>query len=137
MQIIINACTFFISAFSECFLIIPRVNKPKDELNFNLFKKDFMDGIKFTFSNNTATSLVTLAMMLNFALGAAQIGQTFISKQILMLSDFQYGLTHRIPASVIFALSGILTILPVIFYRKVLLSVKLNDSTNVVADSSN
>ena len=51
-----------------------------------------------------------------------------------VLSGFLF---DRIPASVIFALSGILTILPVIFYRKVLLSVKLNDSTNVVADSSN
>ena len=33
---IINACTFFISAFSECFLIIPRVNNPKDDSKHSL-----------------------------------------------------------------------------------------------------
>lgn len=71
---IINAATFFISSFSECFLKIPRVNKPKDEINIQLFKKDFVDGVKYTFSNKNITILVTLAMILNFSMYASQIG---------------------------------------------------------------
>lgn len=91
---IINAVTFFISSFSECFLNIPRVNETKEKMNFQLFKKDFTDGLKYTFSNKPVTIIVTLAMILNFTLYAAQIGETFLCKQILKLSDFQYGLTQ-------------------------------------------
>ena len=93
---ILNASTFFISAFSECFLIIPRNSYDKKELNLKVFLSDFSNGIKFSFGNKKVTSIVTLAMILNFGLGSLTIGSTFICKKILMVSDFQYGITDSV-----------------------------------------
>lgn len=93
---VLNAITFFISAFSECFLVIPRNDDKKKELNLEVFWKDFSEGIKFSLGNKKINSIVTLAMILNFGLGSLTIGATFICKKILMVSDFQYGLTDSV-----------------------------------------
>lgn len=93
---ILNAITFFVSAISECFLIIPRNNYDKKELNLKVFWSDFSNGIKFSFGNKKITSIVTLAMILNFGLGSLIIGTTFLCKKVLMVSDFQYGLIDSV-----------------------------------------
>lgn len=92
----LNAVTFFVSAISECFLVIPKSTDAKKDLTFKLFWNDFSDGIKFTLEQKKITSIVSLAMILNFGLGSLTIGATFICKKVLFVSDFQYGLTDSV-----------------------------------------
>ncbi|MBU3102721.1 MFS transporter [Clostridium gasigenes] len=93
---VINAISFFVSAFSECFLKIPKTNNMKEKPSLNLFWKDFSDGIKFSVKNKSILAITTLAMMLNFALGSFTIGTVYICKRILVVSDFQFGLAESV-----------------------------------------
>ncbi|MGL4736422.1 MAG: MFS transporter [Cellulosilyticaceae bacterium] len=93
---VINAISFFISALSECFIAIPKLAHKREKLSGKAFAEDFTAGIKFTVKQRTIMSIITLAMMLNFALGAFSVGITFVSKQILGVSDFQYGLVESV-----------------------------------------
>lgn len=93
---LINSISFFISAFSELFIKIPKVNKVKENISLHQFSHDFSEGIKFLFSNKGILAVVTLGIILNFALGAITVGNTFISKEVLKVSDFQYGLLESI-----------------------------------------
>ena len=104
---ILNSITFFVSAFSECFIDIPKINN-SEKLNLKLFWDGFSNGIKFSLSNKTVASIVILAMMLNFALGSFTVGVTFVCKRILMVSDFQYGLTESISVAAMM-ISSLLT----------------------------
>ena len=89
---IVNAISFYISAFSEAFLVIPRNIKSKGKLSLNKFANEFKDGIKFILKKKDIINIVSLAVILNFALGSFTIGSAFISKIILKVSDFQYGM---------------------------------------------
>lgn len=93
---IINSISFFISAFSELFIEIPKTNKIKGKISLQHFFSDFSEGIKFLLSNKGIFAIVTLGIILNFALGAITVGNTFISKEVLKVSDFQYGLLESI-----------------------------------------
>ena len=92
----LNAVSFLVSAFAEFFIEIPKTNKMKEKPSLNLFWKDFSDGIKFSVQNKIILSIVTLAMILNFALGSFTIGTVYICKSILVVSDFQFGLAEAI-----------------------------------------
>lgn len=89
---IVNAISFYISAFSEVFLVIPRNIKSKEKLSLNNFTNEFKDGINFILKKKDIINVVSLAIILNFAFGSFTIGSAFISKIILKVSDFQYGL---------------------------------------------
>jgi len=89
---IVNVITFFVSAISEIFLVIPRNIKSKEKLSFNKFASEFKDGIGFILKKRDIISIVSLAIILNFALGSFTIGSTYISKIILKVSDIQYGI---------------------------------------------
>lgn len=89
---IVNAISFFVSAISEVFLIIPKNIKSKGKLSLNKFASEFKDGIGFILKKRDIISIVSLAIILNFALGSFTIGSTYISKIILKVSDIQYGI---------------------------------------------
>lgn len=89
---IVNAISFYISAFSEVFLVIPRNIKSKGKLSLNKFTNEFKEGISFILKKKDIINIVSLAVILNFALGSFTIGSAFISKIILKVSDFQYGM---------------------------------------------
>lgn len=93
---VVNAISFFASALIEYFLVIPKTHKVKEKLSMEAFFKDFTEGIRFALGQKTILSIVTLAMMLNFALGSFSIGTTYICKTILGVSDFQYGLEQSV-----------------------------------------
>ena len=88
---IVNAISFYISAFSEVFLVIPRNEKSKEKLSLNKFANEFKDGINFILKKRDIVNVVSLAVILNFAFGSFSIGVAFLSKIILKVSDFQYG----------------------------------------------
>lgn len=88
---IVNAISFYISAFSEVFLVIPRNIRSKGKLSLNKFASEFKEGINFILKKRDIVNIVSLAVILNFALGSFSIGSAYISKIILKVSDLQYG----------------------------------------------
>jgi MFS family permease len=99
---IVNSISFYISAISEVFLVIPKNIKSKGKLSFNKFASEFKDGIGFILKKRDIINVVSLAVILNFALGSFTIGSTYISKIILKVSDIQYGLVDT------FAVAGMI-----------------------------
>ncbi|MGG7213132.1 MFS transporter [Clostridium nigeriense] len=99
---IVNAITFFVSAISEIFLVIPRNIKSKGKLSLNKFASEFKDGIGFILKKRDIINIVSLAVILNFALGSFTIGSAYISKIILEVSDIQYGIVDT------FAVAGMI-----------------------------
>ncbi|WP_291649247.1 MFS transporter [Clostridium sp.] len=93
---IINSISFFISAISEYFLVIPKNIKEKGQLSLNSFIIEFKEGIGFIRKRKDIINIISLAMILNFAFGAFTIGSTYISKIILKVSDFQFGIVESI-----------------------------------------
>lgn len=89
---IVNAISFYVSAFSEVFLEIPRNIKSKGKLSFGKFTSEFKDGIRFILKKRDIINIVSLAIILNFAFGSFSIGSAYICKIILKVSDFQYGI---------------------------------------------
>ncbi|WP_346940305.1 hypothetical protein [uncultured Clostridium sp.] len=58
----------------------------------NSFVDDFKDGITFIKNKKLILNIILLCLVINFAYNPVfSIGLTYISKQILMISDFQYG----------------------------------------------
>lgn len=93
---IVNSISFFISAISEYFLVIPKNIKEKGQLSLNSFIIEFKEGVGFIRKRKDIINIISLAMILNFAFGAFTIGSTYISKMILKVSDFQYGIVDSI-----------------------------------------
>lgn len=93
---IINSISFFLSALSEVFLVIPRNAKKREKLSFNSFIGEFKEGIGFIVKRKDIINIVTLAIILNFAFGSFTVGSTYISKIILKVSDFQYGIVDSV-----------------------------------------
>lgn len=93
---IINSISFFLSALSEVFLVIPRNAKKREKLSFNSFIGEFKEGIGFIVKRKDIINIVTLAIILNFTFGSFTVGSTYISKIILKVSDFQYGIVDSV-----------------------------------------
>ncbi|MBD7914455.1 MFS transporter [Clostridium sp. Sa3CUN1] len=89
---IVNAISFYISAISEVFLVIPKNIKSKEKLSFSKFTSEFKAGISFILKKRDIINIVSLAVILNFAFGSFSIGSAYICKIILKVSDFQYGI---------------------------------------------
>ena len=87
--VLINSISFFLSALSEIFLVIPRNVKKRDNLSVNSFLEEFKKGIGFIVKRKDIINIVSLAIILNFALGSFTVGSTYISKIILKVSDFR------------------------------------------------
>lgn len=101
---IINSLTFFLSAFSEVFLVIPKNIKEKGNLSVNKFMEEFKDGIGFILKRKDIINVVFLAVILNFTFGSFTIGSAYISKIVLKVSDLQYGIVDTFAvAGMIFA----------------------------------
>lgn len=93
---IINSISFFLSALSEVFLVIPRNAKKREKLSFNSFIGEFKEGIGFIVKRKEIINIVTLAIILNFTFGSLTVGSTYISKIILKVSDLQYGIVDSV-----------------------------------------
>ncbi|MCR1950730.1 MFS transporter [Clostridium sp. DSM 100503] len=93
---IVNSISFFISAISEIFLVIPKNIKEKGKLSLKSFTREFKEGIGFIKKRKDIINIISLAMILNFSFGAFTIGSIYISKSILKVSDFQYGIVDSI-----------------------------------------
>lgn len=91
--LVINAASFIISSIGETFINIPKTNKMPDKVNFKAFYNDFSEGIKFIKQRKVLLYIIILAPILNFVFSPlSSTAIAYVSKNILKVSDFQYGL---------------------------------------------
>ncbi|GAA0773113.1 mutanobactin A system MFS transporter MubZ [Clostridium subterminale] len=95
--LIINSISFILSGISESFIRVPKINSTPQNISMSSFVDDFKDGIIFIKNKKLILNIILLCLVINFAYNPVfSIGLTYISKQILMVSDFQYGLMESI-----------------------------------------
>jgi len=93
----ITSISFMLSAVTKMFINIPKSNKMPEKISLSAFKDDFLGGIRLIKDNKLFTTIVIVGGVLNFSIApVAQIGITFISKEILKVTDFQFGLFQTI-----------------------------------------
>lgn len=91
--LIINSISFIISSISEMFISIPKMNKTPEKISFKNFSQDFSQGLNFIKNKELIIIIMIIALMANFAVDpVCSVGFVFISKQVLKVTDFQYGL---------------------------------------------
>ncbi len=90
--LLINSFSYIFASIFEMFINVPKGNKRPEKVNFHIFKNDFVSGIKFIRGEKFILTVVIVAVIVNFTLAPLTIGLVYISKTILKVSDFQYGL---------------------------------------------
>lgn len=95
--LIINSLSFIVSSVCEMFIKIPRLNKTVQKLSFKKFSEDFTEGFKFIKNKDLIIMIMVIALIANFAVDPVfSVGFAFISKQVLQVSDFQYGMIESV-----------------------------------------
>lgn len=95
--LIINAVSFVIAAIGEIFINMPKLNKKPEKINVSTFSRDFLEGIKYIKSNKLILNIIILALIINFAFTPIlSLGLTYISKQVIKITDSQYGVLESI-----------------------------------------
>lgn len=100
-----TAISFLLSAVTKMFISMPKSNKMPEKINLKSFKDDLLGGIRLVKDIKLFTTLVVVGGVLNFSIAPVfQIGITYISKEILKVTDVQFGIFQMvISASVIIA----------------------------------
>lgn len=115
MQVILFATVFcfVLSAISEIFIKIPRVGRQSD-YSVKTFKKDLIEGFKIIASSKYILAIIGLVAIINFTISPLfSVGMTFIVKEVLKTTDFQFGLYQTI-----FAVASISGPLFLNFFKK-------------------
>lgn len=87
-----NAISFILSAISEMFINIPKLNKGKMGLSVKSYFNDLVEGLKITVKVKTIFSVMFLALIANFALNPiTNVGFVYIVKQVFNCSSAQLG----------------------------------------------
>jgi MFS family permease len=95
--LIINSISFILSSISEMFINVPKGNRKPEKINMNSFISDFSQGIKFIKNKKTILSIISLSCIVNFVFAPiSSMGLAFISKEILKVTDYQYGALESI-----------------------------------------
>lgn len=129
--LIINAISFILSSVSEVFIKIPKKNKMPKKISFKAFKKDFGEGLRYIKDTRIIVVFISIAMIINFAFNPLfNIGMVFICKEVLKISDFQYGAMQTVLVVSMFIapmicsyLSKKLSIGKIVFYNILAISV--------------
>lgn len=91
--LVLNAVSFIGAAIQETFINVPKNNKTPEKINLRVFLKDFSEGIQFIKNKAILFNIALIALVVNFIFSPIlSIGITYISKQILKVSDYQYGI---------------------------------------------
>ena len=100
--LIVTALCFVLSAISEIFIRIPKHTK-QSTFTLSHFKTDFIEGVKIIKSSQFILTILGLVAIINFTISPLfSVGLTFVVKETLKASDFQFGLFQTI-----FALASI------------------------------
>lgn len=97
---IVNAISFLLSAISEMFIRIPKTHKRPEKIDIKSFKTDLMEGIDTIKGNKLISAMIGLGTVINFAASPLfSIGLVFILKEVLIVSDIEFGLFQMILSS--------------------------------------
>ncbi|WP_434641112.1 MFS transporter [Thermoanaerobacterium thermosaccharolyticum] len=89
----INAISFLLSFMCESMLEIQKTNDKPEKINLNSFLNDFLTGIDFIKSKRLILNILIIGIIINFTSNPIlSVGLTYISKQILKITDYQYGI---------------------------------------------
>jgi MFS family permease len=109
----INAASFLISAITEMFLKIPKINTNKDKKTVKHFKKDFLAGIKIIKDSKAIKTIISIVLIINFSIAPLfSVGMIFLLKEVLKQSDMRLGLLQ-----VVISISMILS--PILLAKKI------------------
>ncbi|HHT57463.1 MFS transporter [Herbinix luporum] len=90
--LILSSISFVLSAISELFIKIPNTHKKPEKISIKAFKTDLMEGIDIIRSNRLISTMIGLGTIINFSIGPLfGIGLIYISKEVLKVSDMQFG----------------------------------------------
>lgn len=94
--LIVTSVLFVLSAISEMFINIPKQTK-QTVFSLASFKTDFIEGLKIVKSSKFILTILGLVAIINFTISPLfSVGMTFVVKEILKASDFQFGLFQTI-----------------------------------------
>ena len=97
MVMIVNSISFLLSAISEMFISIPKKHKKPDKISIKVFKDDLTEGINIIKNNKFISTMMFLGTIINFVIAPLfSVGLTFIIKEVLVATDFQYGVFQMV-----------------------------------------
>lgn len=112
--LIINAISFGISGFSKSFLNISDSIKENTKTTLKTLKNDLIEGFLFFKSNKLILNIsITMFIVTIGVTSCTSIGYIYISKNVLHVSDFQYGLMGGFDV-----LGGLLGAVTISYFRK-------------------
>lgn len=95
--LLLNSISFLLSSISETFIDIPKFNNAPDKLNYQSLKKDFISGINYIKNSKIILVFIYIVIIVNFAFNPLfNIGVIYICKEIMHISDYQYGVMQSI-----------------------------------------
>jgi len=95
--LIINSISFTLSAISEMFINVPKTHKSPEKISFQAFKTDLVEGINVIKENRMIAIMISLGTIINFSAAPLfGIGLIYIIKEILLVSDIQFGLLQMV-----------------------------------------
>lgn len=98
--LVMNAASFFISAFTEMFITIPERHKTPDEIGLQSFKIDFLEGVHFIRDTKFVLMIGIIACSLNIAISPVfSVALPFILKKIMMVQDYEFGILNAAVAT--------------------------------------
>lgn len=93
----LNSVSFFLAFISNMFINIPKGNKLTQGINLKHFSNDFYEGINFIKKQKLLLNIILLTSIINFAVNPIfSVGIVYISKNILLVTDFQYSILQTI-----------------------------------------
>lgn len=98
--LVVNAVSFLLSAISEMFIDVPKIQASKGKKSFKVFKKDLRGGIDIIRHNPSIKTLIIIATIINFAIAPLfSIGMIYTIKEVILASDLQFGIYQAILSS--------------------------------------
>jgi MFS family permease len=98
--LIINFLSFIVASLIDSFINIPLISKELVKFNVKNLFEDFNEGFKFIKSRKIMVVLMLVALFSNIIVDSIiTVGVPYISKQVLLISDFQYGMLQSIALS--------------------------------------
>jgi len=95
--LVVNGISFLMSAISESFIDIPKEHKKPETIDFKTFKDDFVEGISTIKSSRFMTTLMILALGINFLLSPVfSVGFPYVLKKVIQVTDFEFGLVQAV-----------------------------------------
>jgi len=111
LAIVINAASFIASSISEMFIDVPKTHKQDlEKITYRQFAKDLKEGIVVIRDNKSIKTIIAVATIINFSVAPLfSVGLIYIIKQVLLATDFQFGIFQAVMSASMIAAPILLT----------------------------